>query len=218
MAAKITKRLTKRIKSDEGNAVLLMGLAIFGLVLLLGIFFVDVSKNITIVNSYSQYAQRATQAGLRRQDNVGNLMPEAVKATFDEYLHERNSSSRKLAGQTTTFSDGQNIQQSGGTAPFRRSCSIKYGKDPVMKVRMSTDREPNKGTKSVTFTYRDGVITPPISNYYDDFYRNSYKTIILEVQDYGDNYFFSLFGQPCSEYNVQATGVSIYGDAGQTGN
>lgn len=217
METNLITKVKKRIASDEGNAVLLMGLAIFGLILLLGIFFVDVSKNVSVVNSYTQYAQRATQSGLRRQDTVGNLMPEAVEATFLEYLNERDSSERKLAGQTTQFRDGEVISQSGGTAPYRKSCALKYGEDPVMKIKLSTDKDPSKGTQSTTFTYKNGTITPSLAGYYDEFYRNSYRSINLVVEDYGDNYFFSLFGAPCAEFKVTATAVSIYGDGGQTG-
>lgn len=194
-------RWKKRSKSDSGNGILIMSLAIFGLILLLGILFIDITKNTWLSNSYTQYAQRAAQNGLKEQNNIGGLTPKAAESVVREYLAERNST----GGQTNE------------TVPFRYNCANKYGDDPEITVEFSTTRD-NKGKQfTSTFKYKDGQFSPPIDGNYPEFYRNSYKTIKIKVKDYGDNSFKSMFGEPCSVYTIQASAIAIDANAGDTG-
>lgn len=191
-------RLFNRIREDRGNATIILGLALFGLILLISTFMVDVSKNTWLQSTYSQMATRAAQNGLKEQNNIGGLTPYAAQASVREYLAERNST----GGQTAE------------TVPFRNNCKNKYGVNPTITVEFSTGR---KGAATETFKYNNGVFTPSLESRASSFYRTKFRKIQITVNDYGDNYFFSLFGQQCQMYKVTASAISIDADAGQTG-
>ena len=162
----MVNRFKERLKSNRGNAILIMGLAIFGLILLMAIFFVDVSKNIYIGNT--------------------------------------------VACQTVE------------TKAFRTLCAKKYPNYPEIEVSFSTARD-NKGKTpstdnfGVTLSYKNGSIPEFSEAQKRLFYRNQYKTIRVKIKDYGDNYFFSMFGRECEVYNIQTSAIAMDATAGNTG-
>lgn len=215
----MVNRFKERLKSNRGNAILIMGLAIFGLILLMAIFFVDVSKNIYISNNYTQMAQRATQTALKQQNSIGGLTPQAATAVINEYLEEREP---KTKCASTDGSGNTVACQTVETKAFRTLCAKKYPNYPEIEVAFSTARN-NKGKTSstdnfgVTLSYKNGSIPEFSPAQKRLFYRNQYKTIRVKVKDYGDNYFFSMFGRGCEVYNIQTSAIAMDATAGDTG-
>lgn len=212
-------KIKKRLKSNRGNAILIMGLAIFGLILLMSIFFVDLSKNIYVRNNYTQMAQRATQTALKQQNSIGGLTPKAAEAVIKEYLEEREP---KQLCSSTQGGSGQVPCQTVETKAFRSICEDKFPNYPEIEVSFSTERD-NKDKSSegdsfgVTFTSKGKTIPEVTEAQKRLFYRNQYRTIRVKVKDFGDNYFFSMFGKQCTVYNVQTSAISIDANAGDTG-
>lgn len=206
----MNKRLKERLKSDGGNAVLIMSLAIFGLILLIAVFLVDASKNVQLQNTYTQMAQRATQIGLKKQNYIGGLSPESVDAVINEYLEERDP---------TQMCDGKACQ-TNETKAFRAVCDEAYPQYPEIKISYSTQRnnstsQGNKGfNPDLVFTYSNGVLdkNPYSSEYSNLFSSLGLKVIKVEVTDVGDNYFSSLFGKQCSIYKTETSAIAINAD------
>lgn len=197
-----------RIKSDFAGGVTIFALTVFVVILAVSIFFIDVSKNSYLTSNYFQMTQRAAQNGLKDQNSIGGLTPKAAESVVREYLAERNADQKLANGSYANTVE---------TGAFRRMCQSKYPTLPKITVEFSTQRN-NKGQKfSSTFVYENGQWTPPITGDYPAFYRQSYRTIKVNVEDFGDNYFFSIFGRPCEKFNIESSAIAIDADAGDTG-
>lgn len=208
-------KLKLQLKSDKGNAVLIMSLAIFGLILLIAMFMVDANKNVYMQNNYTQMAQRATQSGLTKQNSVGGLTSSAITSVVDEYLNERNPGRDPIKMKSCGPSTAKNQYcQTNETTSFRSTCSAHkdFKNYPIMKISFSDKPKPkaNEWQYSVS---RSGTGASGIpANAQAAFAARNFKSIKLEVQDFGDNYFASIFGNPCQKYNITATSTTISAD------
>lgn len=200
-------RIKKNTRSDNGAGITIMSLVILGLLLLMTVFIFDFNKNIYLQNNYTQMTQRAAQRGLKEQNNIGGLTPNAALAVIEEYKAQRDSTA--VLRTNTGTKRGTN-----DSTVFRSVCQAKYPSYPEITVQFSTSRKGGWGTE---YKYRNGSwVNNPTSNT-SAFYSNQYRSIRVKVKDTGDNYFYGLFGQPCSNYSTQATSTSIFSDAGNTG-
>ena len=58
--------IKRRIQSEDGKAITIMGISLIVLVLLMGIFIVDFSKAVYIKNLYSSFALKAAQTAVKK--------------------------------------------------------------------------------------------------------------------------------------------------------
>lgn len=72
------KRIKKRSKEDDGNAVILLGIMLIMAILLVGGIMLDLSKAYQIKSSYVDSAKKATQTAIMKQNTDGYLKPESV--------------------------------------------------------------------------------------------------------------------------------------------
>lgn len=219
-------RFNQRVKSDKGNAVLIMGLAIFGLILFLSVFIVDLAKNRYMQTNYTQMAQRAAQTGLKEQNSIGGLTPDAAKTVIYEYLEERNPNKKCT---NANGMPGESICQTSETQAFRSLCGGNYKDYPKITVSFSKVRNKNNNKPNET----DPIAVADISvdkngntnvnninispNDEKKLRRGDYKVITIKAKDFGDNYFYSMFGRQCNVFTTQATAIAIDADAGDTG-
>lgn len=180
----------KRIQSDNGAYVTIIGIAVIVLILLMAIFIVDASKNLYIKNQYYQAAQRATQTAIKDQDMIGGLKKSAMNHLIDEY---------KIQTGRAKDDTGASLE----TGAFRGSCS--NGKDyPKIKIYYDNKKRDNRGG---TLIYTSvGFSKMPI-NAQDEakFRTNQYNTIGIEVEDVAQNFFLGMFGNNCSVIKTKAS-------------
>lgn len=81
------RKLKKRTKNDEGNAVIMLGLMLIMALLIVGGLLLDVSKAYQIKSSYIDAARKATQAAVMEQSTTGHLKVEAAGAVVRIYEH-----------------------------------------------------------------------------------------------------------------------------------
>lgn len=180
--------LKKRIKSNNGSTTTILGLAIIMLVLLMGVFMIDVSKNLYIKNIYYKSAQRAAEVAIKSQNVIGGLAGESGNAAIREYMTQRNGG-----------------KQTAETSSHRQSCEVN-GQYPKITIRYDKTRAFDNNS-TVLFNSTGGQ---PIAelNKNPKFLKNQYKVIDVEVTDIVDNYFMSIFGKPCQEVTVRASSIS----------
>ena len=81
------RKLKKRTKEDEGNAIIILGLMLIIALLIVGGLLLDVSKAYQIKSSYIDAARKATQAAVMEQSTTGHLKVEAAGALVKTYEH-----------------------------------------------------------------------------------------------------------------------------------
>lgn len=202
-----------RIKSDRGDAITVFFLFVLVMTAFAAVFILDFGKNVYMKNNYNQMAMRSAQTGLKQQNSVGGLTPAAADAVIQEYLTERDPG--HINPMVTNEQDPKYKPNTAETAAFRTFCQAKNPELPIIKVSFSTERDNIDSNFSNTITYKNGETTYPDS--LNDFYFQKYRTIRIEVQDIGDNYFYGMFGHPCQSYTIKQTAISIDADAGDTG-
>lgn len=202
---KLRERIKERASSDRGNAVLLWTLAIFVLMAIMSCFIIDFSQMRGLSRTYNDIAQRATQTSLKEQNSIGGLTPMAAQKVVDEYLTQRNGTDGSTMGYQIT----------------RRvaNCEAKYPDLPEITVEFSTERDNRGGGFDSKFVYRNGEWqgANPNTGSYPQFFQNQYRTVKVNVKDFGGNFFMGLIGRPCSVHEIQTSAISIDADAGSTG-
>lgn len=179
-----------KIKSNKGGAMTILGLALIFFILITGMFFVDIAKNIYIKNVYYQYSQRATQTAIKSQNNVGGLSIESGQKAINEYLTQRN---------------GDKIKTSEDKA-FRGSCDT--SQYPKITIKYDIERKAGvDDSKSITVDTSNGK-TLDMNKYINMFNSNKYRVIEMNVTDVTGNFMLGLLGKPCSEINVTSSAIS----------
>lgn len=203
-------KMRKRFNSNTGGGITIFSLAIFMMILLLGIFIIDMTKNSYVSQNYYAMTQRSAQKGLTQQNSIGGLTVASVSSIVNEYLEESRG--------TGTDTD-PSVVGTSETSAFRTNCQKKYPEYPKITIDFSTERTTNIAEEdfSSKYVYSSGAFAPSLTDNNPLFYQKSYRTIRVVIEDISDNYFFSMFGRPCSIYTTQATAVAIDADAGITG-
>lgn len=181
-------RLFKKIKSNKGSTTTILGLAIIMLVLLMGVFMIDVSKNLYIKNIYYKSAQRAAEVAIKSQNVIGGLAGESGNAAIREYMTQRNGG-----------------KQTAETSSHRQTCELS-GSYPKITIRYDKTRNFDVNS-TISYTSNSGNQIAEL-NKNPQFFKTQYKVIDIEVTDVVDNYFMSIFGKPCQEVTVRASSIS----------
>lgn len=79
------RRILNRIKKDDGNSIILLGIMLLVAGLLIGGMMLDISKAYQLKASYTDAAKKATQAAIRYQNTEGGLLPEAAAEAVRVY-------------------------------------------------------------------------------------------------------------------------------------
>lgn len=177
----------KKFKSNNGNSVFILGMSMVALILLLGIFIVDVGKAMYIKNLYSSYARKAVQLGIKYQDSIGGLKPESAEAVVKEYYTQKTANGRNNTNE----------------AVYSTHCNKLAG---YPKIRIKYDNKRAKDASSAIYS-SENYSSPYIADRHS-FFRKQYNTIEVEIIDVTDNYFFSMFGVPCAKMNIKASGIA----------
>lgn len=77
--------MKRKISSDKGNAMVVIGITLIVAVLLIGGMITDLSKAHQLKSSYIDAAQKASQIAIREQTSDGFLMPKAASKLIYEY-------------------------------------------------------------------------------------------------------------------------------------
>lgn len=185
--------MRRKINSDSGAGMTVFGIAILMLILLLGIFIVDVGKNIYIKNQYVLAAQRATQTAVKDQDIIGGLRLASANTVINEYK----------------IQTGKAIDSGRGTlggSVYRGRCSEIKGKSyPIMEIYYDGARATKGGTHKFTSrNFRNMNITR-----FDEsnFRAHGYSVVGVKVTDVIGNHFLSMFGMPCSEVVISSSAI-----------
>lgn len=208
-------RVEKRLKSDSGAAVTILGLALTALILLMACFMIDFVKNGQIKNDYTGAAQRATQAALINQNGVGGLTSiDSANSLIKEYMLETRG---------YAFNDDKrmiNQKQTTDTGAFRNTgCSMDSENSyPIIKIFYDTGRHNASYLKEhqSEFPHFTSVHGARITSNSDEttFDTHKYRTITAFVTDVSDNYFFGMFskGQACQVYNINVSSMATKSD------
>lgn len=214
------KQLRQKKQSDTAAGITIFGLFAIMVFMMMAIFLVDMGKNIYMQNTYFSMITRSAQEGIKDQNSIGGLTSKSAQSIVDEYMKERNGVAED--GHATTRA----------TEPFRAICAkAKEGEYPKITITYGTQRN-NKGTSSngvetgsmstdMTFSSNGGSsLSPSVQDpsTQGKFFANKYRTIQVNIEDYGDNYFFNMFGgAQCPIYKIQTTAVAVDADTGNTG-
>ena len=185
-------KIINRIKNNIGGSTTILGISIVGLALFIAVFTSDFIKVIYMKNTYKSYAQKAVQTAVKRQDGVGGLLPDSANALIAEYMSNRN-------GKATTV-DGRIVLSGNTDSNIKNQCELKGGY-PKIQIKYDNKREIDASNSIVS-------INP------NEFNNKRYNTIQVKIIDVVNNDFWSIFGNPCSEIEINTSGivVSAYDD------
>lgn len=178
--------MKERIKKDKGNSVIVLGIFVVGMILISAVLIVDLGKSMYIKNLYSSFARKAVQTAVKEQDHVGGLKPESASKMISEYMIQRNG----------------NVNTRDAQSHFSTCDTL--GKYPIVEITYDSKRQ--KDAVSVTYESISGA--EPYIPKKNDFFKNSYNTIEVNITDVTDNYFFGIFGKPCAEIHLRASGIT----------
>lgn len=192
------KKLSHKIKSDEGASVTIMGMAIVLLTIFVGMFMLDLGKNSYLVSIQTRNTQMAAQTAIKEQTGTGGLKLSAVNEAIDEYMKLR------------TGTDGTKDYSA-----FLSRCQTR-GNYPKITIRMSKNRSNNdSGVVYVGSTYNGNKITfapNAVANWNavqsKGELRDKVKVLEIEVEDSVDNFMLGLIGQPCSTLRTKASAIT----------
>lgn len=178
--------MRSRVKTDKGNAVVIWGIFILIMILVCAVLIVDLAKAMYVKNVYSSYARKAVQTAVKEQDYVGGLKFESAQKVIDEYMIQRNG--------------GKNTREA---AAFSSNCD-KTGKYPIIEIRYDNKRAKDAISPVYTSVNGSKVSIPKLN----DFFKSQYNTIEVNITDVTDNYFMGIFGVPCGEIHIRASGIT----------
>lgn len=101
------KRIVRRSKEDNGNAVIILGLMLIMALLLVGGLLLDVSKAYQMKSSYIDAAKKATQTAIMEQSSDGFLRPESAGLLISTY---ENVTRPSVVNRDGYFSKCENYQ------------------------------------------------------------------------------------------------------------
>ena len=77
--------ISKRIKEDKGDAIIVLGILMIMVVLVIGAMLLDISKAFQMKSAYNDAAQKATQAAIMYTNSEGYLTAESIGETLRIY-------------------------------------------------------------------------------------------------------------------------------------
>lgn len=185
--------LLKKIRSNDGASVTIFGMGLFLVVVLMGIFMIDIGKNVYFRQTQYRNTQNAAQTAIKTQNSIGGLKIEAVNSAIKEYMTLRSGK------------DGST------NSAFQSRCRIS-GSYP--RITILLDEKRGAGNKSRLKYYRSNgspmSFTVANLSEFNNVVRNygQMKVIDIEVTDVVDNYMMGMIGMPCSEITTRASAIS----------
>ena len=189
--------MKNRLKRDSANSIVIMGMAIFLLILLLSIFAIDYTKSVYMKNAYQTMAQNATATAIKEQNTTGGLKHTAVQAAIEEYMRQRSPEAAGGLGTKETES-------------FRTNECLQGTSYPHIEIQFDNGRTVGTRWVSPVYVSENGQIpNVPVAEFAD----NKYKVINMRVTDVADNYFWGMFTGRCyNEVTVETSSVIINAD------
>lgn len=199
------KRLSHKIKSDEGATVTILGLFIIMTIVLTGMFMIDLSKNSYLASIQRRNTQMAAQTAIKEQGGTGYLKLTAVNRAIREYNTLRSGKEG-----TNEFNNYVSDNPSSKTR-----CQLK-GDYPKITVTLDTTRTYNTTGKALTYSTIGGrELQQSISaisgwNAYMNNQppENQYKVVQIKVVDSVDNFLLGMIGMPCSELVTTSSAIT----------
>ncbi len=204
------KKLKSRLRSDRGNAILILGLAILVIIALVTGLMADVAKSVQARHEYSSLAQKAALNGLKEQNSRGGMNYKAIESTVREYMKLRDGE-YKVGDQVADTCKTEKGPCQVATAPLRAMCSANpdFAAYPVITLSFSEEGKHIDGWNGTStekkITYSNGQYSVDPSTLAREFNTKNFKKITIDVKEVSDNYFLSMFGRPCQTYSIKET-------------
>lgn len=205
-------RLKSKLKKDNGNATIVLGIMLLASLILVGGLLMDVSKAYQLKSSYIDVAKKATQAAVMKQDSQGFLTPEAAGEAIYRY--------EEIKRETVMKKDSY-FSKCSGKSDKDVEYIIYFGREnsPAVEVdRITRDRVMNSTSQAIT----DNLFTQSEKA---NFYRNGYTTIKIELTESTENILLPVgfkFTQAkdsdsikCQEMGISAQADIFVGDEGK---
>jgi len=185
--------LLKKIRSDDGESVTIFGMGLMLLVILLGVFMIDIGKNVYFRQVQYRNTQTAAQTAIKNQNSVGGLEIEAVNSAIKEYTTLRNGNG---GSSNTAFQSRCKI--AGAYPKITIFLDDKRGTSTKIRLKYSTDTG-----STITFdTAKRTEFATVVRNL------GQMKSIEIQVTDVVDNYMMGMIGMPCTEITTKASAIS----------
>lgn len=173
--------MLKRLKSDTGNAVTILGLASILLIAAMGSLVFDFSKNVQLKSAYENAAQNAAQSAIIYIHPHGGLSSKSVETAFERYKENR-----KVIVGDSPFGYAGN-KDKGNTKSYNIS---------VTACPSGATYSPgNIDKRCITFNANGNTGGKP-SKVFDErvFLANTYTDIIIDVEEHSNNMFMGILG------------------------
>lgn len=198
----ILLKLKQRLKDQSGGATIILGFALFVLLVFMAGFFIDFAKNVQIRNSYVDAGQRSTQAALIYQNDVGGLTKDSANGLINEYMLQTrgHTNTENTDVNTKDLNNAEaNPAQTRDTSHYMGNCNAN-NMYPIITLRYTTGgSNPTATSQSVT-SYGGRNISQNVVN---DGTANNYNTIQADITDVSSNFFLGMVGlHHCQTYHV----------------
>lgn len=202
--------LKKRLHSDSGGAMSIFMIAGVFLVLILGMFIIDITKNRYMKNFYDNATQRATTVAVKEQNTVGGLTTKSVKKFIVEYYGLRGTPVFE-----PSVSSSLSTKESYGTSDSKAFRPLGCDVDtPKIKIKFDTGRgigskenlvlevPPIKQTGYQNLQVRHNGVLKNLNDKSLErlISQGQYKVLSAEVEDTSGNFILGLVGQKCSHF------------------
>lgn len=185
--------LLKKIRSNDGASVTIFGMGLFLVVVLMGIFMIDIGKNVYFRQTQYRNTQNAAQTAIKTQNSIGGLKIEAVNSAIKEYMTLRGGK------------DGST------NSAFQSRCQIS-GSYPQITILLDEKRGAGNKSRLKYYSSNGSTMSFTVANLseFNNVVRNygQMKVIDIEVTDVVDNYMMGMIGMPCSEITTRASAIS----------
>lgn len=185
--------LLKKIRSNDGASVTIFGMGLFLVVVLMGIFMIDIGKNVYYRQTQYRNTQNAAQTAIKTQNSIGGLKIQAVNSAIKEYMTLRSG-------------------EDGSTnSAFSSRCQI-GGSYPRITILLDEKRGAGNESRLKYYSSNGSPMSFTVANLseFNNVVRNygQMKVIDIEVTDVVDNYMMGMIGMPCSEITTRASAIS----------
>ena len=186
--------LKKRLHSDSGGAMTIFMIAGVFLVLVLGMFIIDITKNRYMKNFYDNATQRATTVAVKEQNTVGGLTAKSVKKFIVEYYGLRGTPVFE-----PSVSSPLSTNESYGTSDSKAfDKGRRIGSDESLVLEVPPIKQTGYQNLQVIHngvqkSLNDKSLERLIS-------QGQYKVLSAEVEDTSGNFFLGLAGERCSHF------------------
>ena len=200
----------KRLHSDSGGAMSIFMIAGVFLVVVLGMFIIDVTKNRYMKNFYDNATQRATTVAVKEQNTVGGLTAKSVKKFIVEYYGLRGTPVFD-ASVSSPLSTNESYGTSDSKAFRPLGCDVDT---PKIKIKFDKGRRIGSDEslvlevppiKQTGYQNLQVIHNGVLKNLNDKslerlISQGQYKVLSAEVEDTSGNFILGLAGQKCSHF------------------